>query len=692
MRLTAGFVASMCVACSAPPAPDMPTDPGSASASVDAPPVAPPVVWSKQTLDYQPSGELLQLIPTKQGGPRVAFATTGKSSTLFLTRAADDSWTAEDYGTGTGTELGALVAGNLIAVGREGGVYAFAPPGGGPPKLLDEGPELLFSLDASQLEGGAPHVCWTGGKGKKLTTKYATLSASQWIVKDIPVADAALCSIVASSDGTAVLAITTQDDLLRLIEVDARAEMGTPIDGGKGRWPGLARSPDGALTVAVTREDGFYVGREEGKLTAPPTLVKISGKTSYHPSIAFDKEGKLHIARVLYSSDPSSNDRVQVDASSPAGAAPWTAHDLGPSSGRRTDLLVDDTGRTWVLFVARDEAPGNRLVLATDGPAPCKSEGSWCTLDADVRVSASACAASLIVPPPTETLESAVTRHCKVAADHFDELSGPLSDRCNREDVAACTLLGVLHTAKSGLGYVELKVLRPRACADKKSCKRFYQAVTDESESGFAGALVDPARARPALARACHAGGAYACEILSFAEEKDKPADALVHATSACAGGRPVACASGIRLAQNADKLESSSELLRVAHATLTLACQSDDPASCVNLGFLLEGGLGAKKDVNKAAAAYRLACELEDGHGCERILALKSSAAAALAGVDWKEVATLLETSCGVDDPSLCLAFTDALDRGVGVKRDAARAKKIRADTCAAHPGVCAD
>ena len=81
----------------------------------------------------------------------------------------------------------------------------------------------------------------------------------------------------------------------------------------------------------------------------------------------------------------------------------------------------------------------------------------------------------------------------------------------------------------------------------------------------------------------------------------------------------------------------------------------------------------------------------IASGQNAFPLASRRREAAAALTDVSWPEVTIVLEDACkDDDDPTLCLAFADAVEKGIGTKRDVGRAKTIREATCAKHRNLC--
>jgi serine/threonine protein kinase/TPR repeat protein len=180
-------------------------------------------------------------------------------------------------------------------------------------------------------------------------------------------------------------------------------------------------------------------------------------------------------------------------------------------------------------------------------------------------------------------------------------------------------------------------------------------------------ASVDPARGNAeSVAAACTSGATAECE-------------------AACAAHRPGSCQ---KLAEALEKgLGAPRDIARAATLYQT-ACDDGSPAACNNLGALYALGDGVAKDGAKAVALYTRACDLRSATSCVNLGAMHFEGN----GVPKNESlgARFFLRGCEAGEPMGCFNVSIAYGEGRGVPKDPAQSFAFadRACTMGARAG----
>lgn len=113
----------------------------------------------------------------------------------------------------------------------------------------------------------------------------------------------------------------------------------------------------------------------------------------------------------------------------------------------------------------------------------------------------------------------------------------------------------------------------------------------------------------------------------------------------------------------------------------LESACGEKQATSCVSLGSLYDGGFGVQRDVRKAAASYKTACDLGDKPGCARFSVLEAQGLGAPRNS--VRARKTLESLCAERLPEACVGL-GLLLRQTGIATDRARAQGLLKAACA--------
>jgi TPR repeat protein len=222
---------------------------------------------------------------------------------------------------------------------------------------------------------------------------------------------------------------------------------------------------------------------------------------------------------------------------------------------------------------------------------------------------------------------------------------------------------------------------------------------------------LDLADAAAAFERVCGAGHTQACGSLALQLQDGRgvphdPQRAMVLYQQACDQGIGVACMNlGLMLDggvwADLDPARAAG-LFILAEKHYKSACEGGDLQWCPNLGTMYELGLGVPKDLDRASAVYRTACDRGHATSCANlglVLRERGDAAGALAlleqgcvpesplacgllgqllvkdGLDAKRGITLLEVACTAGERDPCSVLAGVYGVGLGVPEDLARA-----------------
>ena len=210
-----------------------------------------------------------------------------------------------------------------------------------------------------------------------------------------------------------------------------------------------------------------------------------------------------------------------------------------------------------------------------------------------------------------------------------------------------------------------------------------------------------------ALERGCELGGARAC--LELAAVLGAPAsDAAQHTRAAqiferlCGEGLALGCREAGRAREDGSVVARD---LVAARSFYQKACVGEDLSSCTRVGFMMARGLGGPAEPNKAAAVLRVSCESAEVSSCTtlgQLASIKSEGAQEALDRAQRALTERCDVQQGADSPaegqrsSLVAASCEALGvlwkRGMGTKRDLARARSLFDRACqAGRPSACA-
>lgn len=105
--------------------------------------------------------------------------------------------------------------------------------------------------------------------------------------------------------------------------------------------------------------------------------------------------------------------------------------------------------------------------------------------------------------------------------------------------------------------------------------------------------------------------------------------------------------------------------------------CDAKHGASCVNLGFLYDNGLGIKTDKEKALKYYEQGCDLNVSLGCKN-LGLAYFKGDGVIEHDFKKASIWFERGCGLMDGFCCANLGYQYENGDGLEKNLELAKKF--------------
>lgn len=196
------------------------------------------------------------------------------------------------------------------------------------------------------------------------------------------------------------------------------------------------------------------------------------------------------------------------------------------------------------------------------------------------------------------------------------------ADACDAGDAASCYRSGSLMMALADEGArAGADALYERACTlgSLDGCAALARSYDNQENTAGASGVTDGMADR--LAReTCERGGGRACRDIAYAIEQSDP-DKLREAEvagllyRACVLGEVLGCtdlADDVKWGMQQPGIPSEAELLR-------MACELDDPGSCLWLGDIRYRGDGSYIDPEAALAPYDRACYLEPDYLCQR-------------------------------------------------------------------------
>jgi serine/threonine protein kinase/TPR repeat protein len=195
---------------------------------------------------------------------------------------------------------------------------------------------------------------------------------------------------------------------------------------------------------------------------------------------------------------------------------------------------------------------------------------------------------------------------------------------------------------------------------------RFRQSRLDASLDSAAAASMDPTRTDAANAAECASGATAQCE-------------------AACTANRPGSCQ---KLAEALEKGLGAPRDIAKAAALYQTACDSGSAAACNNLGALYAQGDGVPRDGAKAVALYTRACDQGSATSCVNLGAMHFEGN----GVPKNESlgARFFLRGCEAGEPMGCFNVSVAYGEGRGVPKDGAQSLAFadRACTMGARAG----
>jgi TPR repeat protein len=463
-----------------------------------------------------------------------------------------------------------------------------------------------------------------------------------------------------------VLQITGLDDLAVNLPLGA-AKLGAEIKAG--------RSIDLALVTVGRRST--TVGRVglpdlEGECTGATHYVQKASLGAF--SIATGSVGKVAAIASYFSIGASASSTSERSAGRRAGSLEECLKalptDLEPPVQCRLPLRLELTpvaaDEETASAPTADETIGRKPIEAQPNPCPEGFElsGGLCT---------QAPGAAYLCDPKDEA-------ECR--------------EQCDKGSAESCTNLGawiIDHNDGSPEGW-EL--------AKQTAMPIFKQACDGghvEGCAGYARVLFPDEITRKTLAitkqslaigkQACTDGSAVACQDVALAyhngsdDEKTMPTDFdqyREYSERACKLGNHYSC--GDAAEEYVNPLGSNAKDPARALALFDKGCDGGEAAVCSGLAHrLLKGGGGVKKDIPRGVAAATNACR-NDADECYIV-------------VDWVKAAgeakvafEMLERGCTPGNRFLedsCSRLGDALAKGIGTKKDLARAKEAWSMAC---------
>jgi TPR repeat protein len=240
-----------------------------------------------------------------------------------------------------------------------------------------------------------------------------------------------------------------------------------------------------------------------------------------------------------------------------------------------------------------------------------------------------------------------------------------------------------------------------RQDGDRQRAQQWLDTLSQEAsrpaasaQSGQALAPVVVSRRPPAEQdQACGAGQLAECFALGdrYASgdgvERD-PARALGAYQRACDGGLVQACLSlaGAHLAGTLGARDPVAAVSATARG-----CDAGHALSCAHAGLMLSTTSEVPRDDARAAGLLKKGCEADVAPACGGLALLHVSGRGGLAR-DPVRAAALLEKACSADEALSCAHLAGLYEAGVGVAKDAARARELYAGACAKGvPNACA-
>ena len=198
---------------------------------------------------------------------------------------------------------------------------------------------------------------------------------------------------------------------------------------------------------------------------------------------------------------------------------------------------------------------------------------------------------------------------------------------------------------------------------------------------------------------ACESGNATGCYELSIVYRDGEgvardPAKSEKLLIRACDGGDGRGCFNLANLADPPSKVDLTEEHIaggnpaQQAKATALYgrSCGAGFQQACANLGSRLARGIGAPKDLVKAVALLKGACESgqpDMGPACFQLSELYDGHVSALAGEEADLANRYLDLSCAMADADACTNLGYHYRTGYGLKRDMIRSNTLYAMIC---------
>ncbi len=437
---------------------------------------------------------------------------------------------------------------------------------------------------------GTPHLCLvtdnsdTDAGPAKGTTRYATKSASGWVVEPVP-GSSRHCTIAVPADGRVVIG-TEQGVAVRTGPTWTEHALG-----GETR---VTTTPAGLVAV-VERGRGLALASEaQGSWTSRPLLVDAGGDV-LRSAIAVDATEQLH---VVYERDRGQG-QSDVWYLAPGAVTPSKVSDEDARIGLA--IAVDPAGAPHIVFSPMLSPQHNQRVLHA---RPYRAGDPQTIVPRRVGDYIAGCGMfieSVIGLEPGDD-----PRMQRAFADCTDEAYRDVTTETVEQDCAAghayACLLRAAWAGKPARTFLDVYEL------DKGN----ERIEVGEAEV-FGPETVDT-KAHDYLAKACAAGSAPACFQLAFITKTST--------LPQCSRSLPMACALAVKGATKAE--------LTTIRSTLAEACRmATRPTACHMLAYLEETGLGGKKSVKEAKQHYQRACALDGAGACVRLVAMGGKRAA---------------------------------------------------------------
>jgi uncharacterized protein len=212
-------------------------------------------------------------------------------------------------------------------------------------------------------------------------------------------------------------------------------------------------------------------------------------------------------------------------------------------------------------------------------------------------------------------------------------------------------------------------------------------------------AQTDVQAQRDAQALGCAAGKLEDCRSLMrhtllnpAAEDTFAPVFDKARAVFEAACNRGDASESGCYGAGTIHSLTGPENMMRAALTFYERSCDGGYAGGCTQVGNLYTTGayIDVPWDIERAIAAFERGCSAGDAGGCSIVAKVLEGApdipadATSRVPRDLRRAASLYQKACDLGAMPECRRLAEMYERGLGVRKDAARAGKLYARACA--------